>query len=555
MGLGSSLGLGFARRFLRARQGNVAMLFALSMPAVMMVGLGGVDVNRIYTVRAHLQDALDAATLAAARSNFTDDENITKVGLAALKANLQQVPQIEFDNEATFVLNDQGVVVGSAKVKVNTLVANIVLPPYGQVMDDKIPVASTSEVFRSNNRIEVALVLDNTGSMSGTKLTNTKKAAKDLITRLAAADARSVEEDAVKISLVPFSMTVRPSSGLTYAQGANNAQRPAWLSNATNHTGVDMFSTAVGRFTLFSRMQADWYGCVESRAYPYDVNDTAPSSLDQATMFTPYLNPDDPDAGDYSKDRAWQNYFGSGDNNYLDDGITGNSNSNGGFSTSTQRAAMWKTRRIRTEKYVRITGGHHDEFGPNRGCSLEPVQRLTQDYDGLKRAVDRMVATGNTNIPMGLMWGWHTISPRTPFADGRAYGSERLQKIIILMTDGENVNSESASPDNSDYSGVGLIWQGRLTKPGAGGYVVNASSSGSDRREAMDKRLAELCTNIRTQNIIVYSVGVQVDSRTQQLLRGCATQTENYFNVTSASDIGAAFDRIAGAIENLRISR
>lgn len=547
-------GLKPARRFLGDRRGNVAMLFALSLPVLMMVSLGAVDVNRVYTVRAHLQDALDAATLAAARSNYTDDAGITRVGKAALKANLQQVSQIEYNDDATFVLNAQGVVVGSANVKVSTLVANIVLPPYGQVMDDKIPVSTSSEVFRSNNRIEVAMVLDNTGSMSGSKLTNTKAAAKNLIDRLAAADARSVEPDAVKISLVPFSMTVRPLSGLTYSQGVG-AARPAWLSNADNHTGSDLFSAPTGRFTLFNQMRADWYGCIESRPYPYDVTDEGADPGNQATMFVPYFFPDDPDKEDYSRDSRWQNYYGGAYNSYRDDGITGNSRTDGGFSSTSQREAMWRTRRTRVEKYNQVLAAQHEDYGPNRNCKLEPVKRLGRDFTGLKAAVDRMVATGNTNIPMGLMWGWHTLSPNNPFGDGRPYGAERLQKIIILMTDGENVNSESSNPDDSDYSGVGLIWQQRLSKPGPDGYTVGLNSTGAERRTAMDSRLAELCANIRQRKIIVYSVGVQVDTRTQELLRNCATQPENYFNVTSAGDIGAAFDRIAGAIENLRIAR
>ena len=57
------------------------------------------------------------------------------------------------------------------------------------------------------------------------------------------------------------------------------------------------------------------------------------------------------------------------------------------------------------------------------------------------------------------------------------------------------------------------------------------------------------------KDIVIYTVGVQVDTRTQDLLRACASQPANYFNVTSASAIGAAFDRIAGAIENLRIAK
>ena len=86
--------------------------------------------------------------------------------------------------------------------------------------------------------------------------------------------------------------------------------------------------------------------------------------------------------------------------------------------------------------------------------------------------------------------------------------------------------------------------------------------SGSQRRTAMDNRfdhptagVEDMCGNMKDQDIEVYTVAVQVDGSAQTLLRRCATDADHYFPVDSAAGIGAAFDRIAGAIENLRISR
>ena len=75
-----------ARRLARDVRGNVAMLFGLSLPVLILMTFGGVDIHRISTVRVNLQDALDAAALAAARSPYTEDEDLQRVGLAALKA-------------------------------------------------------------------------------------------------------------------------------------------------------------------------------------------------------------------------------------------------------------------------------------------------------------------------------------------------------------------------------------------------------------------------------------------------------------------------------------
>ncbi|MFC0633960.1 pilus assembly protein TadG-related protein [Brevundimonas balnearis] len=539
---------GLLGRLAKARDGGVAMMFGLALPPLMMMTVAGVDIHRAATVRASLQDALDAAALAAARSQYIDAEGVTRVGMASLRANMQNFEGVTLEETATsFTLSEEGVVTARAKANVDAVIADIVLPPYGQVLDDQLPVTASSEVMRSNNRVEVALVLDNTGSMAGTKLTNTKAAAIDLIDRLAAADARTVEDDAVRISLVPFSMTVRVPT--------NNGARPSWMTNDGNHTGghgqYGIFNGAVGRFDLFDDLGTRWGGCVEARAQPFDIRDTAPSTANLATMFVPYFAPDIPD-NDYSKDNTWKNWRNVEANDYVDDGVSNNGSDK--FNNSTARTEAWFNRLKYHHKYDNSPrGALTTSFGPNRGCDLQPLIRLTDDYAALRTAVNNMTATGNTQVPLGAMWGWHTLSPNAPFSDGRPYGEERLLKIMILMTDGENVLSDTSNPNDSTYNAQGYVWQGRLGITGG---------SNAQRRTALDNRLdhptagrEDLCGNMKAQGIIIYTVAVQVDSQAQALMRRCATSDDHYFNVNSASAIGDAFDRIAGSIENLRITR
>jgi Flp pilus assembly protein TadG len=552
-----------ARRFAADARGNVAMIFAIVLPVLVLIALGGVDLHRAATVRMNLQDALDAATLAAARSQFTDDAGITRVGLASLQANLAPYEEITLlTDETTFRLDSTGAVVGDARVNVTALVANIFLPPYGQFFDDQLPVGAHSEVLRSNNRLEIALVIDNTGSMQGTKLTNTKAAAIDLINRLEAADNRSVEEDAIKISLVPFSQTVRVAEGGT-------ATVPNYMTNAATHTGggqwnatsnpYSLFDTAVSRFELFRRLGTTWGGCVEARPQPYDIRETAPNSADQATMFVPYFAPDEPDKGDYADDNTWDDYAYEG-NDYLDDGRAGDDDNRNPWGTRSdagaRRVEEWFRRVRNTSRYSttprsRLTTSK----GPNRGCDIQPIIRLTDQFQTLRDAVDDMVASGNTNVPLGAMWGWHTLSPHGPFGDGRPYNEDRLTKIIIIMTDGENVMSGLNNPNAGSYNGLGYIWQNRLGR---------TSGTDAQRRTAMDNRfdnatpnVEDMCGNMKAAsvNLEVYTIAVQVDSAAQTVLRRCATDDDHYYPVSSAAGIGVAFDRIAGAIENLRISR
>lgn len=513
-----------ALRFRRAEAGGVALMFALAMPAVSVMALASVDLHRASTVRMNLQDALDSATLAAARSAYNDDIHLTEIGLATLRANMQAYPNTGLvENQVSFTLNADGAVVSSAKARVDTIAASMFL---GQDID----VAAKAEVMRANSRIELAMVIDNTGSMRWDgKLRAAQDAASNLVRRLAAAAARSSEPDAVRISVVPFSQTVR--IGTQY-------QNATWMDGSALAEGNDyMFQGGADRLALFNRLRTTWAGCVESRPYPYDTLDTAPASSNRPTKFVHYFAPDEPDVGDWwhSGDYSDWDHNYRVDNNYVDDGLA-----------ATNANKDWDKRSRRTQKYdnsADFSGGR----GPNRGCTIEPVSRLTTDYNALLRSIDNMVADGNTNIPMGLVWGWHTLSPNTPFGDGLPYGEPRLKKIAILMTDGENVNDVYPNPNRARYAGVGYIGQQRLG--------VGTASSGQQRRDAMDSRLAETCRNMQARDITIYTVGVGVDTRTQDLLRSCATTPGKFFNVSGASGITDAFDSIAGSIETLRISR
>ena len=148
---------------------------------------------------------------------------------------------------------------------------------------------------------------------------------------------------------------------------------------------------------------------------------------------------------------------------------------------------------------------------------------------------------------MGLVWGWHTLSPVGPFADGSAYGTSHLKKIIILMTDGQNTFTNANSNNHSLYDGLGYIWQNML---------VGATSASSDaqRTTAMDNRLAQLCAAIKTKDIHVYTVRVEFSGGSASLLQSCATAPEDFYDVSNVADLGVAFDAIAGSISHLRIS-
>lgn len=249
-----------AKRLRDDARGNVAMIFGLSLPVLILMTVGGVDIHRVSTVRMNLQDALDAATLAAARSNYSADVDLQRVGLAALQANLAAYPDVTLlTGETTFTMNSDQVVIASARANVKTLVANIFLPPYGQFMDDYLPVGAHSEVNRSSKNLEVALVLDITGSMAGQRIIDLKAAAKDLVEMVVQPLQTPYYS---KMSIVPYSVGVNTGSYANSARGT-----PA------GYTSITAAAWTVGLSKSISGISRANPGVVTSTAHGFITGD------------------------------------------------------------------------------------------------------------------------------------------------------------------------------------------------------------------------------------------------------------------------------------------
>jgi Flp pilus assembly protein TadG len=501
--------------FRRSTDGGIAVQFAFLALPVAVLAFGMADVNRASIGKKDLQDALDAATLIAARSTAITSAELQTVGAAALAGQLSG--QL---TDATLVSSsfkvDGSKVVSTASIKVTPIVANLWL-------NTDMTVGAKAEVERSINKLEIALVLDTTGSMAGSKLTNLKAAATDFINQLAAAASFSTETNPVKIGIVPFSSAVRIAGSTSEI---NSYKAASWMDAAGDapasqqifwNTSSGSLGAKLNRFTQLSNMGQTWAGCVESRAAPHDVQDTAPTSSTPATLFTPYFWPDEAD----NDSRAV--------NNYLDD--------------EEQSGWSWQRRQGNTGKY-------NDEpdsssRGPNRGCDMQPISRLSTNWTALKDKIDDLNAAGETHIPLGMSWGWHLLSPNAPFADGVPYGTPKTTKVVVLMTDGDNTYNVNSNNNKSNYDGYGFIWQNR---------TGTTSNSSGMRQSAINARLTAICTNMKAAGIVIYTVRVEVTSGSSSLLRNCADTPDKFYDVQSASNLTAVFSAIAGSIQKLRIA-
>ena len=517
------------RRFKGDRKGAIAPIFALvAVPLILAAGVG-IDVSRVVSSRNNLQDALDAAALALGRMP-------SSTPLATLKQQAQYwvSANLADKNIGTVTVN---VAVANGVIDVSGT-STIPTAVVGLMGVQTLPVAGHSTVQYNLSHIELALVLDNTGSMADdNKLTSLQSAASSLVDTLSTSATNSNDPNALKIGVVPFSMTV--NVGSTY-------KNASWLTGIAPAGYNDVNTAAQNRFSLFTKLGVSWGGCVEDRPMPYDVQDTAPTVANPNTMFVPFFAPDEPDTATYNY--YSNNYYIYGNyqngaqyysvNSYISDGSTSNN---------------YATREAYLTKYLTasgVSGANNaywgDKAGPNSGCRTASLQRLTTDMTAVKTKLGQMIAAGDTEIPLGLMWGWHLLTPNAPFADGAAYGTTGVVKIAVLVTDGANTYGSSINPNLSYYTALGYASQQRITSAG----------TASATADALDDRLTQLCTNMKSAGVVIYTVPVEVtDTGIKSLLQSCASSSDKYIDVSNSSGLSAAFANIAGSISALRISK
>jgi hypothetical protein len=139
----------------------------------------------------------------------------------------------------------------------------------------------------------------------------------------------------------------------------------------------------------------------------------------------------------------------------------------------------------------------------------------------MKDLVDDMSPGGNTNQGIGLQVGWMSLVGGGPFTVPAETTGYTYQHVIILLTDGLNTQ-------NRWYS----------------------SQSSIDARQSMT------CDNVKAAGIVLYTIQVNTGGDpTSTLLRNCASSTDKFFLLTSASQIVTTFNQIGTNLTKLHIAK
>jgi len=491
------------RRFSRDRHGNVAMLFSMLLVPITVLSGGAVDINQALNARTRLSNALDGAALAVGAQTSIDDDQATELALDFITANYPDREIGVIQNLAVYIDPDSDRVTVSAESQVETIIL-------GLIGIEHITVHWESEVQRARSSLELVMVLDNTGSMGGSKIASLRDAGLLLTDIL----FDGSDPNRLEIGLVPFSATV--NVGTQY-------ERDWWLDpNGLSPLHSENFDPVDNRWDLFDTIRnRDWTGCVEARAIPHDIEDTPPSNNDPETLFLPYFAPDE---SSYANSAGYSN-------SYLSDAMGG----------SDERARMHNTPKY-TDAWI-----SSNSRGPQWGCTARPITPLTNQRDTIDDAIEDMIASGTTNIPIGVSWGVRVLSPGIPFTEGVGFDDEDTIKAMVVLTDGQNYLDGRNNPNYSTYSGYGFMRDGRLGIE---------SSSDSTIRNALNDRTEAACEYAKSLGIRVYTITFQVSSSsTRDMMRGCASHSTLYFDSPSDAALRSAFEMIAGDLTNLRLSR
>ncbi|TPL49616.1 pilus assembly protein [Mesorhizobium sp. B2-4-6] len=538
------------RQFWRSRRGNFSLMLAVGVPAMLGAVAFATDVSTLMRAKSNLQNALDAANLAS--SHLGDAETTRNDAFNSyFQANVAS--HGELSNPKATLTVDRGVnfvktrATASADVNLN----------FAFLFGAEKHISVDASAVESNNQLEVVLVLDNTGSMAGARITALRTASKSLLDYLEAVKSPT---RSVRASLVPF-VTAVNVNGPEFD--------PSWIdmdgkssTNGVNFPVID--GKRPNHMALFKQLgqksgwsNTGWKGCVEARPGALNISDTPPDPTKPDTLFVPYFAPDDPDIAK-KPSSSYGNSSTGYNNSYLDDAIDNsklNQNILGidlsGLVTGLVNALLGADLKI-IGKYVASTTklitetGSTITIGPNRACPT-PIIPLTDDFDKLRLAASQMSEWNGsgTNVSEGLSWGQRVLSPQPPYTDAAPYKTAGVTKVVMLLTDGENVvYGASNTPQKSDYTSYGYLASGRF-----------GSSNQTTAARNVDGWTKDVCTQLKSQGVQIYTMVLQADTAANRsLYSACASDPSDYYAVEDPAKLPNVFRTIANKFSRLQLT-
>ena len=367
-------------------RGTVSILIAVALATLVLLSGIGVDLGRTYLVENRLQVSLDAAVLVAAREADlpTRDSDTASMFWSNFATNHLAGGQTYFGGSAA---GPSVTRLNQSTVAIN---ASATVPlVFGSLIGvSSLTLSDSAQAIRATTGMELAIVLDNTGSMAGAPMQAEIASATQLVNIVYGSGGQDTVPN-LWVSVVPFSAEVNMG-----------AQHAAWLASGSLNQAQYAHTT--------------WQGCVLARhAGGHDADDATPATA----PFQPF-------------------FYASTLGNYTVNGavVPGDND--------------WSSTHITEADQADLPA--NTAVGPDLGCTAASILSETASRQTVLNAINAMQATdrGGTFINLGLQAGWLTLSPKWKGLWGNP--SLPLPYNTVNMTDGNNewYSWPGGAPDN-----------------------------------------------------------------------------------------------------------
>jgi Flp pilus assembly protein TadG len=188
---------------------------------------------------------------------------------------------------------------------------------------------------------------------------------------------------------------------------------------------------------------------------------------------------------------------------------------------------VWDRTQDYDTKNTAPVASNSDTLFPAEQWSSCPValKPLSYDWSALKTVIDTMTPNGNTNQAIGMAWAWQSLSAGVPLNAPAKESGYTYKDAIILLSDGMNTQDR---------------------------WYSTASE--------IDARQKILCANAKQANITVYTIQVNTGTGTSAdpestVLKECASGSDKFYVVTSASQTLTVFNSIGTSLAKLRVAK
>lgn len=521
-------------RLRRDQRGAIAVQFALLAIPLSVLVFALVDLGRIGLQRRQMQDALDAATLMAARSTATTDAELEAVGDPAFVAEIAGLNLGLTAANASFKNGATNHIIGTASGTLKPIIANL-------WTGSNFDVTATSDVVRSSKDLEVAVVLDITGSMSGSRITDLKTASSDLVDII----VRDVQTPFYsKVAIIPYSVGVNVGSYADAVRGPVPVRDITGITKANqavvtsaNHGFIVNDQISFSGIAGMTALNGKTYNVknVTTNTFTIDANTSSTNAYSSGGKATceKSTNPG-------CKVMAFTSASNTSEERDISTCVSERTGTNA--YTDVAPSTTFVGTNYPTTK---------DDSNSANPCPSATITPLSSDKTMLKSQINALAIGGSTAGQIGFAWGWYMVSPNFgylwPNASQRPapYLTKDLMKVVVLMTDGAF---------NTPYC-KGVIAKDAGSGSGSSSDHNSCNATNGDPF-AQTKKMCDEMKKKATYDLTIYTVGFDVDDDTaKSMLQYCASKTENAFFPSTGSELKTTFKSIAQEISALRIAK